>query len=152
MKTFIAVLLLGACATYAFAEELQMPFNKAVFQFLDERHDERMAQVLRDNGLPEDTLPAADERADSPAFLAPCITTGKLCWKLAGRDPCKKLECIDCFLRCAVANHPTPLPKLTIRQKGCLALLYLCRKHSPSCAGELCCFVRIKRCFKASGH
>lgn len=47
---------------------------------------------------------------------APCITTGKLCWKLAGGDPCKKLECINCFLRCAVANHPTPLPKLTIRQ------------------------------------
>ena len=46
-----------------------MPFNKAVFQFLDERHDEKMAQVLRDNGLPEDTLPAADERADPPAFL-----------------------------------------------------------------------------------
>ena len=69
MKTFIAVLLLSACATYAFAEELQMPFNKAVFQFLDERHDEKMAQVLRDNGLPEDTLPAADERADPPAFL-----------------------------------------------------------------------------------
>ena len=36
-------------------------------------------------------------------------------------------------------------------QKGCLVLLHMCRKASPSCAGELCCFVRIKRCFAIEG-
>ena len=61
MKTFIAVLLLTACVAYAVAEEA---FHEAVFQFLDERHDEKMAQVLRDNGLPEDTLPVTQDEDD----------------------------------------------------------------------------------------
>ena len=61
MKTFIAVLLLTACVAYAVDEEA---FHEAVFQFLDERHDEKMAQVLRDNGLPEDTLPVTQDDDD----------------------------------------------------------------------------------------
>ena len=61
MKTFAALLLVSAFAAYVSAEDVEeKPFNKAVFQFLDERHDEQMAQVLRDQGLPEDTLVASD--------------------------------------------------------------------------------------------
>ena len=58
MKTFAALLFISAFAAYVAAEE--MAFNRAIFQFLDERHDENMAQVLRDQGLPEDTLVASD--------------------------------------------------------------------------------------------
>ena len=58
MKALAALLLLSAFAAYVSAEE--MAFHKVVFQFLDERQDERMAQVLRDQGLPEDTLFASD--------------------------------------------------------------------------------------------
>ena len=66
MKTFAALLLLSAFAAYVSAEE--MAFHKAVFQFLDERHDERMAQVLKDQGLPEDTLVASDH-PEPPAWM-----------------------------------------------------------------------------------
>ena len=65
MKTFIAVLLFF-CAAYVSAED--MAFHKAVFQFLDERHDENMAQVLRDQGLPDDTL-VANDRPEPPEFV-----------------------------------------------------------------------------------
>ena len=58
MKTFTALLFLSAFAAYVSANE--MAFHRAVFDFLDERHDERMAQVLRDQGLPEDALIASD--------------------------------------------------------------------------------------------
>ena len=58
MKTFAALLFLVAFAAYVSANE--MAFHRAVFNFLDERHDERMAQVLRDQGFPEDTLVARD--------------------------------------------------------------------------------------------
>ncbi|KAL9986921.1 hypothetical protein ACROYT_G001137 [Oculina patagonica] len=151
MKTLAVLFFLSAFAAYVTANE--MAFHKAVFDFLDERHDESMAQVLRDNGLPEDTL-VADDHPTPPDWVKPCIVKGKICWKLSGHDACKKLACIDNFFKCVVSNHPTPLPSLSPIQKGCVALLYLCRKHSPSCAGELCCFVRIKRCFafaKGSG-
>ena len=57
-KAILAVLLLSSFAVYVSTEE--QVFHKAVFQFLDERHDERMAQLLRDQGLPEDTLVASD--------------------------------------------------------------------------------------------
>ncbi|KAL9973887.1 hypothetical protein ACROYT_G020394 [Oculina patagonica] len=145
MKTFVALLLLSAFAAHVSAEE--MAFHKEVFDFLDERHEENMAQVLRDNGLPEETLAVRGDKPTPPDWVKPCIFKGGLCWKKAGHDACKRLACIDGFLKCALANHPTPLPSFSPIQKGCVALLYLCRKHSPSCAGELCCFVRIKRCF-----
>lgn len=61
MKMFATLLLLGAFVAYVSAFE--MPFHKAVFKFLDERHDERMAQVVRDFGLPEDTLALNDINA-----------------------------------------------------------------------------------------
>ncbi|KAJ7375202.1 hypothetical protein OS493_001945 [Desmophyllum pertusum] len=144
MKTFAALLLLSALAAYVSASE--MTFHRAVFDFLDERHDEKMAQVLRDQGFPEDTL-VANDHPEPPDYLKPCIVKGKVCWKLARHDSCKRLACIDNFFKCGFENHPTPLPTLNPLQKGCAALLFLCRKHSPSCAGELCCFVRIKRCF-----
>ncbi|CAH3173721.1 unnamed protein product [Porites lobata] len=147
MKTFIAVLLLTACAAYVTAEH--MAFHKAVFQFLDKRHDERMTRILRDNGLPEDTIPANDHQEKSPEWMKPCIETAKESWKNAGHDACKRLACIDNFFECIKKSHPTPLPSLPPLQKGCVFLLYMCRKQSPTCAGELCCFVRIKRCFKA---
>ena len=67
MKTFIAVLLLTAFAAYVTAEH--MAFHKAVFQFLDKRHDERMTRILRDNGLPEDTIPANDHQEKSPEWM-----------------------------------------------------------------------------------
>ena len=58
MKTFTALLFLSAFAAYVSANE--MAFHRAVFDFLDKRHDERMAQVLRDQGLSEDALIASD--------------------------------------------------------------------------------------------
>ena len=45
-----------------------MAFHKAVFQFLDERHDKKMAQVLRDQGLPDDTL-VANDCPEPPEFV-----------------------------------------------------------------------------------
>ena len=66
MKTFAALLLIIAFAAYVAAEE--MAFHKAVFQFLDERHDDRMAQVLRDAGLPEDTL-VANDHPEPPKWM-----------------------------------------------------------------------------------
>ena len=69
MKTFIAVLLLSACAAYVFAEDYDMTFHEAAYQFLDERHDERMTQILRDNGLPDDTLPVYDPPKRVPAWM-----------------------------------------------------------------------------------
>lgn len=63
MKIVSVLLLLGAFAAYVSA--LEIPFHKAVFKFLDERHDERMIQVVRDFGLPEDTLVFNDYSAIS---------------------------------------------------------------------------------------
>lgn len=68
MKIFATLLLLGAFVAYVSAFE--MPFHKAVFKFLDERHDERMAQVVRDFGLPEDTLAFNDINAPNPTAPA----------------------------------------------------------------------------------
>ena len=65
MKLF-AVLFLAAFAAYVSANE--MAFHKAVFSFLDERHDHKMAQVLRDYGLPEDTL-VANDHPEIPDFM-----------------------------------------------------------------------------------
>ena len=67
MKTFTAFLLLSAFATYVSASEME--FHIAVFDFLDERHDERMAQVLRDQGLPENTLVARDHGKEIPPWM-----------------------------------------------------------------------------------
>ena len=58
MKTFTALLILSALAAYVSANEME--FHRAVFDFLDERHDERMAQALRDQGFSEDALVARD--------------------------------------------------------------------------------------------
>ena len=66
MKIFAALFFLSALAAYVSANE--MAFHRAVFDFLDERHDERMAQVLRDQGFPEDTL-VANDHPKPPAWL-----------------------------------------------------------------------------------
>lgn len=65
MKLF-AVLFLVAFAAYASANE--MAFHRALFDFLDERHEHKMAQVVRDYGLPEDTL-VANDHAEPPAYI-----------------------------------------------------------------------------------
>ena len=57
MKAFAALLLLSAFAAYVSANGI---YCKVVADFLEERQDEGMAQVLRDQGLPEDTLVPAD--------------------------------------------------------------------------------------------
>ena len=67
MKTFTVFLLLSALAAYVSANEME--FLRAVFDFLDERHDERMAQVLRDQGLPENTLVARDHDKEIPVWM-----------------------------------------------------------------------------------
>lgn len=54
MKTFAALLLLSAFAAYVSANGLK--FHRAVFDFLDERQDEKMVQTMRDHGLSEDAL------------------------------------------------------------------------------------------------
>ena len=61
MKTLAALLLISAFAAFASANEAE--FHKAVIDFLDERHDEHMKQLLRDQGFPEDTheLVASDK-------------------------------------------------------------------------------------------
>ncbi|KAL9973871.1 hypothetical protein ACROYT_G020377 [Oculina patagonica] len=144
MKIFVVLLLLSAFSAYVSANEM---FPTAVIDFLEERHDEGMVQVLRDNGLPEDTLVLA-ERGQQPDWLKPCIDQGKACWNKTGHDTCKMLACIDNFWKCYMTHHPTPLPTLSPLHKACSALLYLCRAHSISCAGKLCCYVRIKKCFE----
>ena len=58
MKTFTALLLLSALTAYVSASEME--FHRAVFDFLDERHDEKMAQALRDQGFSKDALIASD--------------------------------------------------------------------------------------------
>ncbi|XP_020605328.1 uncharacterized protein LOC110044144 [Orbicella faveolata] len=146
MKTFATLLLVFALAAYVSAFE--RPFHTAVFDFLDERHDERMAQVVRDQGLPKNTL-VAREHKEPPEWIKPCIAKGKQCWTQAEHNVCSKLCCIDRFIFCTLESHPGPLPELSPVQKACVVLLHLCRKHSPTCAGEMCCFVRIKRCFDA---
>lgn len=65
MKIFVVLLLLSAFSAYVSANEM---FPTAVIDFLEERHDEGMVQVLRDNGLPEDTLVLA-ERGQQPDWL-----------------------------------------------------------------------------------
>ena len=58
MNTFTALFFLSAFAAYVSASD--MTFHRAVLDFLDERHDERMVQVLRDQGLSEDALITSD--------------------------------------------------------------------------------------------
>jgi len=62
MKTLAALLLISAFAAFVSANEAE--FHKAVIDFLDERHDEHMKQLLRDQGFPEDTqeLVSPDKR------------------------------------------------------------------------------------------
>jgi len=67
MKTFAALLFLSAFAAYVSSNK--MGFHRAVFDFLDERHDERMAQVLRDQGLPENTLVARGHDKEVPHWM-----------------------------------------------------------------------------------
>ena len=67
MKTFTALVLISAFAVYVSANKME--FHRAVFDFLDERHDERMAQVLRDQGLPENTLVARDPDKEIPDWM-----------------------------------------------------------------------------------
>ena len=66
MKTFAVLLFVSAFAAYVSASE--MAFHRAVLDFLDERHDERMLQVLRDQGLSEDSLIASDH-PESPKWM-----------------------------------------------------------------------------------
>jgi len=66
MKTFATLLLVFALAAYVSAFE--RPFHTAVFDFLDERHDERMAQVVRDQGLPKNTL-VSREHKEPPEWI-----------------------------------------------------------------------------------
>lgn len=58
MKTFEALLLVIALAVYVSA-------NKKAFHevdFSDERHEERIAQVPDDMGLPEESMPIANDQ------------------------------------------------------------------------------------------
>ena len=72
MKTFTALVFLSAFAVYVSANE--MAFHRAVFDFLDERHDERMVQILRDQGLPENVLVASDH-PEPPEWMVSCKQT-----------------------------------------------------------------------------
>jgi len=53
MKTLAALLLISAFAAFVSANEAE--FHKAVIDFLDERNNEHMKQLLRDQGFPDDT-------------------------------------------------------------------------------------------------
>lgn len=66
MKTFAALLLVFVFEAYA--SDFERPFHPAVIDFLDERHDEKMAQVARDQGLPENTL-VAREYKEPPEWM-----------------------------------------------------------------------------------
>lgn len=67
MKAFAALFFLGALAAYVSANE--MTFHRAVKNFLDERHDERMSQVARDHGLLEPDTYVARDHKEPPAFM-----------------------------------------------------------------------------------
>jgi len=66
MKTSATLLLVFALA--ACVSAFERPFHTAVLDFLDERHDERMAQIVRDQGLPKDTL-IAREHKEPPEWI-----------------------------------------------------------------------------------
>ena len=66
MKTSTTLLLVFALA--ACVSAFERPFHTAVLDFLDERHDERMAQIVRDQGLPKDTL-VAREHKEPPEWI-----------------------------------------------------------------------------------
>ena len=67
MKTFAALLLVFALATYVSAFE--RPFHTAVFDFLDERHDEKMAQVMRDQGFSDEDALIARDHPEPPEWM-----------------------------------------------------------------------------------
>ena len=67
MKTFTALLLLSALAAYVSANEME--FHRAVFDFLDERHDERMAQVLRDQGFSDEDALISSDHPEPPQWM-----------------------------------------------------------------------------------
>ena len=64
MKTITVLFFLSAYVAFISAED--MKFHRAVFDFLDERHEHRMAQLLRDEGIPDQRDPRPDE---APEFL-----------------------------------------------------------------------------------
>ena len=69
MKIFGALIVLSAFVAYVSAEETQaLVVPEAVIRFLDERHYEKMAQVVRDEGMSEDTL---NLFANDPAIPTP---------------------------------------------------------------------------------
>ena len=110
MKTFAALLFVSAFAVYVSASE--MAFHRAVLDFLDERHDERMLQVLRDQGLSEDSLIASDHPQPPKWMVRQHIlsmftrtSTSALCYSCynhAGLDlrifPCTLLRTISYML------------------------------------------------------
>lgn len=146
--------MLSAFVAYVSAEETQaLVVPEAVIRFLDERHFEKMAQVVRDEGMSEDTL---DLFANDPAIPTPskaverrirfCGTRAAECWKNARNDPCKELACLNGFVKCVYTLAPGYIKKLPLTLKACAGVLHLCMTKSQTCEGGLCCYVRIKRC------
>ncbi|CAH3103892.1 unnamed protein product [Pocillopora meandrina] len=148
MKSFTALLLLAAFAVHVFSNEVAI--YRASYNFITEQQDLKMAEAVRDNGLPETTL-ITNDHEEPPDFLKRCIKRKIRCWRRAGEDRCKMLKCLDNFFGCAKEKLPSPLPSIPPLVRGCFVLLEMCRKASVSCAGELCCFVRMKRCFDLAG-
>ena len=68
MKTLAALLLISAFAAFVSANEAE--FHKAVIDFLDERHDEDMKQLLRDQGFPDDTQELVSSDKPKPPLWA----------------------------------------------------------------------------------
>ncbi|PFX34261.1 uncharacterized protein LOC111327212 [Stylophora pistillata] len=152
MKALTLFLVLRALAA-VFAN--QLVFNKAFYHLLEEDHQNRMAQAVRDSNLPEKTLISND--ANDPTefyepWMKPCVFRGKICIFKAKQDACQKLCCGDQFFECIryhkPENHPGFLVRMSPLKKGCVALLGLCRALSPSCAGKLCCFLRFRQCYE----
>lgn len=66
MKSFTALLLLAAFAVHVFSNEVAI--YRASYNFITEQQDLKMAEAVRDNGLPETTL-IANDHEEPPDFL-----------------------------------------------------------------------------------
>ena len=66
MKSFTALLLLAAFAVHVFSNEVAI--YRASYNFITEQQDLKMAEAVRDNGLPE-TTPIANDHGEPPDFL-----------------------------------------------------------------------------------
>ena len=68
MKSFTALLLLAAFAVHVFSNEVAI--YRASYNFITEQQDLKIAEAVRDNGLPETTLIANDHEEVAKVLIS----------------------------------------------------------------------------------